>query len=103
MTRPRKVVLFGNGQMASFAHTVLTHDSPHEVVAFTVDGDYIADKTLLGLPVVPFEELERSHPPDSYAMHISVRFRRVNKLRAEKYTEAKAKYRSPPKELHPRM
>ena len=39
--KPRKVVLFGNGQMACFAHTVLTNDSPHEVVAFTVDEAYI--------------------------------------------------------------
>jgi len=77
--------------MASFAHTVLTHDSPHEVVAFTVDGSHIAEKTLLGLPVVPFEDLEQSHPPETHAMHISVSFRRVNQLRAEKYCAAKAK------------
>jgi sugar O-acyltransferase (sialic acid O-acetyltransferase NeuD family) len=89
--QPRKVVLFGNGQMASFAHAVLTHDSPHEVVAFTVDGAYITEASVLGLPVVPFEDLERSHPPDAYAMHISVSFRRVNQLRAEKYRAAKAK------------
>jgi sugar O-acyltransferase (sialic acid O-acetyltransferase NeuD family) len=89
--KPRKVVLFGNGQMASFAHTVLTHDSPHEVVAFTVDGAYITENTLLGLPVVPFEDIERSHPPDAYAMHISVSFRRVNQLRASKYQAAKEK------------
>lgn len=92
MTTPgRKVVLFGNGQMAGFAHTVLSHDSPHEVVAFAVDGAYITEKTFNGLPVVPFEDLDRSHPPDDYAMHISVSFRRVNKLRAQKYAEAKAK------------
>lgn len=89
--RPRKVVLFGNGQMASFAYAVLTHDSPHDVVAFTVDDAYITDTTVLGLPVVPFEDLERSHPPDSHAMHISVSFRRVNQLRAEKYCAAKEK------------
>lgn len=91
MTPPKKVVLFGNGQMATFAHTVLTHDSPHDVVAFAVDGAFITEKTVNGLPVVPFEDLERSHPPDDYAMHISVSFRKVNKLRAQKYAEAKAK------------
>ena len=89
--KARKVVLFGNGQMASFAHAVLTHDSPHEVVAFTVDEGHITDKTLMGLPVVPFENLPSSHPPDAFAMHISVSFRRVNRLRAEKYEAAKAK------------
>ena len=89
--KARKVVLFGTGQMTCFAHTVLTHDSPYEVVAFTVDEAYITDKTLLGLPVVPFENLESSHPPDAFAMHIAVSFRRVNRLRAEKYQAAKAK------------
>lgn len=89
--KPRKVVLFGYGQMARFAHMVLTHDSPHEVVAFTVDGAYIEQKTVNGLPVVPFEDLERSYPPDTHAMHISVSFRRINQLRAQKYAEAKAK------------
>ncbi len=90
-TRPRKVVLYGNGQMATFAQAVLTYDSPHEVVAFTVDDALITDKTILGLPVVPFETVERSYPPEDFAAHIAVGFRRVNGVRAEKYCQAKQK------------
>ena len=36
-----KVVIFGVGQWAELAHFYLTHDSPHEVAAFTLDRDYI--------------------------------------------------------------
>ena len=36
-----KVVVFGVGQWAELAHFYLTHDSPHEVVAFALDRDYI--------------------------------------------------------------
>jgi len=36
-----KVVVFGVSQWAELAHFYLTHDSPHEVVAFTLDRDYI--------------------------------------------------------------
>ena len=36
-----KVILFGIGQVASRAYWYLTHDSQHEVVAFTVDREYI--------------------------------------------------------------
>lgn len=90
-TTPRKVVLFGNGQMASVAHTTLTHDSPYEVVAFTADDAHITDRTHDGLPVVPFECVQRFYPPDEFGMHISISFRRVNQLRAEKYEAAKAK------------
>jgi len=90
-TRSKKVVLYGNGQMATFAQAVLTHDSSYEVVAFTVDEALITDKTILGLPVVPFETVERVYPPEDFAAHIAVGFRRVNGVRAEKYTQAKQK------------
>ena len=36
-----KVVIFGQSQWAELAHFYVTHDSPHEVVAFTVDRDYL--------------------------------------------------------------
>jgi sugar O-acyltransferase (sialic acid O-acetyltransferase NeuD family) len=87
----QKVVLFGNGQVASVAYTYLTHQSPHEVVAFTVDGEHVADRELYGLPIVPFEEVDRLYPPDTVAMHISISYRRINRLRAEKYDAAKAR------------
>ena len=40
-TRRKRAILYGNGQMATFAQAVLTHDSPYEVVAFTVDDALI--------------------------------------------------------------
>jgi sugar O-acyltransferase (sialic acid O-acetyltransferase NeuD family) len=46
---------------------------------------------LNGLPVVPFEEIEQSHPPADHRMSILLGFRDVNRLRARKYQEAKAK------------
>jgi sugar O-acyltransferase (sialic acid O-acetyltransferase NeuD family) len=90
-TCSKKVVLYGNGQMATFAHAVLTHDSPYEVVAYSVDDALITEKTILGLPVVPFEEVERFYPPEDHAAHIAVGFRRMNGVRAEKYCQAKVK------------
>src|SRR3954452_25236433 len=86
-----KVVLFGNGQMTSMIHFYFTHDSPFEVAAFTVDAEHIKEKTLLGLPVVPFEDLERAYPPGEFDMSIPISYRNVNQLRAEKYQLAKAK------------
>jgi sugar O-acyltransferase (sialic acid O-acetyltransferase NeuD family) len=90
-TRSKKVVLYGNAQMATFAQAVLTHDSPYEVVAFTVDEALIKETTILGLPVVPFETVERTYPTEDFAAHIAVGFRRVNGVRAEKYYQAKEK------------
>jgi sugar O-acyltransferase (sialic acid O-acetyltransferase NeuD family) len=90
MEKKGKVILFGNGQVASVAYTYLTRDSEYEVAAFTVDRDHLSDTTLLGLPVVPFDEVNKHYPADEYGMFISISFRRVNRLRAEKCAQAKA-------------
>lgn len=86
-----KVVVFGSGEVASVGYFYLTHDSPHEVVAFTVDRKYLTEGQLLGLPVVPFEEVQALYPPADHKMVVMVSFARVNRLRAEKYYQAKEK------------
>ncbi len=86
-----KVVVFGVGQWAQLAHFYLTHDSPHEVVAFTVDRSYLANPTFQGLPVVAFDEVERLYPPTEVRMFIPMSFKRMNHARAEKYEDARSR------------
>lgn len=86
-----KVVIFGTTKAAVRNHFYLTHDSPYQVVAFTVDRSYMKQDTFCGLPVTPFEEVESVYPPSDYKMFISIYASRVNKTRAEKYYQAKAK------------
>jgi sugar O-acyltransferase (sialic acid O-acetyltransferase NeuD family) len=86
-----KVIVFGNGQTASENYFYLSHDSIYKVAAFTVDRDYIKEDTFLGLPVVPFEDIESIYPPDEFKMSIFISYRKMNSLRAEKYGLAKEK------------
>ena len=88
---PRRVVLFGVGQVADLAHFYLTHDSPHEVVAFSQHGARMKATSYRGLPVVPFEEVVATYPPDGFAMFISIGYSRMSKVRQGIYEEAKAK------------
>lgn len=83
------VVVFGTGDFAQVACEYLRRDSPHEVVAFTVHEPYIEARELLGMPVVPFEGLEQSHPPSACAMFVAIGFSRVNQTRRDLYTECK--------------
>ena len=86
-----KVVLFGNAEVASMTYFYLSHDSPYEVAAFTVDREYIKEDTRFGLPVVPFEDVESICPPGEYKMSVALGFSKVNRFRAERYSQAKAK------------
>jgi sugar O-acyltransferase (sialic acid O-acetyltransferase NeuD family) len=85
------IVLFGNGANASVAYVYFTSDSPHRVVAFTVDTTHLVEPTLHGLPVVPFEDVASHFPPSECAMHIPINYKGVNKLRSLKYSQAKAR------------
>jgi sugar O-acyltransferase (sialic acid O-acetyltransferase NeuD family) len=86
-----KVVVFGAGKIAEEVLAYFTLDSPHEVVAFTVDGEFAAANEYLGLPVVPFEEVERRYPPGEFAMFVAMAYQDLNRLRARKCDEAREK------------
>ena len=85
------VVIFGSGQVAEVICHYLTHESDHRVVGFTVDGAYLKDDKLMGLPVVPFETVETVFPPASHGIYVAMSFRGLNAPRAAKLGEAEAK------------
>ncbi len=84
-----KVVVFGTSEIAEIVHFYLTHDSEHEVVAFTVDAAYRKEDSFRDLPLVSFEELEVYYPPSDYKLFIAISYQKVNQLRADKYLNAK--------------
>lgn len=86
-----RVVVFGTGQIAEVAWFYLTHDSEHDVVAFTVDAEYRDVDQFHGLPVVDFETVQETHSPDTHELFVSISYQQVNRLREAKYHEAKAK------------
>lgn len=87
----KKVIIFGTGDFAKVVYFYLTKDSPNKVVAFTANGWAIKEKELLGLPVIPFENIETSYSPDEYTMFIAVPYTNLNKTRAEIFNQAKSK------------
>jgi sugar O-acyltransferase (sialic acid O-acetyltransferase NeuD family) len=85
-----KVVIFGVLDTAELAHFYLLHDSPHEVVAFTVNKEFIKESLYKGLPVVPFEELTSFYPPNEYSFFAPMTGKAMNKNRERIYLQAKA-------------
>jgi sugar O-acyltransferase (sialic acid O-acetyltransferase NeuD family) len=80
-----EVVLFGLGSFARTARAYFDEDSPHSVVAFTAHERYVEEDELMGLPVVPFETLTQTHPPDKYAMFVAIGYSGVNRGRRDVY------------------
>lgn len=88
---PSKVVVFGAGIAADTAFRYLSQDSPHQICAFAVDAAFVRERTFHGLPVVDFETVTEAFPPADYAMFVPLGFQQMNRLRAAKYLDAKAR------------
>jgi sugar O-acyltransferase (sialic acid O-acetyltransferase NeuD family) len=87
--KKKKVVIFGVLDTAELAHFYLTHDSDCEVVAFTVNRQYLSETKFKELPVVAFEDVATVYPPSDYFFFAPMTGRKMNTLREKIYNEAK--------------
>ena len=81
----QKLIIFGSGDIAQLAHFYFESDSNYQVVAFTVDADFLAEPLLCGLPVIAFEDVIGLYPPDTHDFFVAIGYSKQNAVRKEKY------------------
>jgi sugar O-acyltransferase (sialic acid O-acetyltransferase NeuD family) len=87
-----KIVVFGVGQNAEVAFFHLQRDTSHDTVGFTVDYSFVPDDgRKLGLPVIPFGNLEEIFPPSECYLFIPIGYTGWNEARKERYDNAKSR------------
>lgn len=86
-----RLVIIGDGEFAGIAHEYFTHDSPHTVVGFAVEREFLKSSEYLGLPVVPFEEIENHFSPAEHKAFVAVTYTQLNRVRTRLYRKAKLK------------
>ena len=87
-----KVIIFGVQDFAELAHYYLKNDSPHEVVAFSVNTKFIPETAQFkGLPVVPFEDVEKKYPPTSFMFFAPMSPKNMNRDRESVFKLIKQK------------
>ncbi|WP_454841325.1 acetyltransferase [Pseudomonas hormoni] len=85
----KKLVIFGGGQIAQLAHFYFSTDSCYDVVAFTVDPEFLTEAILFGLPVVSFDRVADLYPAGDHEMFVALSYSKQNSNRAEKFSAAK--------------
>ncbi len=91
MNKTKKLIIVGTSLFGEIAYEYFTHDSEYEVVAFSVEQEYLKDDSFFGLPVVAFEDLQNKYNPDEYYVFTALTYQQLNRLRTRLYKEAKAK------------
>jgi sugar O-acyltransferase (sialic acid O-acetyltransferase NeuD family) len=85
----KSLVIFGSGDIGQLAHYYFSTDSDYDVVAFTLDAQYITQDEFCGLPVVPFDLVAEMYPPETHDFFVALSYSKLNRLRIEKYLAAK--------------
>lgn len=87
----KQLIIYGIGAHAKMIYTFFKQDSNYEVVAFTVQKNYLKEHTLFNLPVIGYEEIEQHFSPKQANMFIAVGPHNLNQIREKFYNSAKAK------------
>lgn len=91
MKKNKKLIIIGSGETGLIAYEYFQFDSDYEVVAFSVNEQYISQIIINDLPVVAFETLTEKYSPNDYEVYIAISSGKLNRNRTLVYNEAKEK------------
>jgi sugar O-acyltransferase (sialic acid O-acetyltransferase NeuD family) len=91
MLKDKKLVIIGLGETADIAYQYFTFDSQYEVVAFSVNHNFIDSSSHEGLPVVDLEMIDELYDPAEFYVFIAVSYVKLNRTRKKLYEYVKAK------------
>lgn len=77
----KPLVIVGDSSFAEIAYEYFRYDSEYSVVAFAVEKEYLKRTSLLGLPVVAFEDLPDKYPADTHEVFVAIVYTQLNRLR----------------------
>ena len=86
-----KVIIFGIGEISQIANLYLKEDEKYKVVSYCLDRAFITEKNFNGLPIIAFDDIEKTYPIDQYKLFIPLGYSKINKFREQKFLEAKKK------------
>lgn len=86
----KKVIIYGAGAYGKLFFYEADRYGAIEIVAFTVDSEYMRNERECGLTVVPFEEVEKIYPPSEYDMLVVCGYS-IMRNRKKMYEKAKNK------------
>ena len=85
------IIIFGANDLGRLLKYYIEKEDTRNVVAFTMNRDYIEKDSFLGLPVVEFETIEKKYSTEDYEILIAIGNSKMNNVRKKIFEECKEK------------
>lgn len=95
IAKANKLIIIGDSAFSEIAYEYFSAGGEYEVVAFSVEKNFLKRKFLFGLPVVPFENIEKIYPPDEFHFFVAITYNKLNRVRTRLFKTSKAKGYTP--------
>ena len=89
------MIIIGTGPFAEIAYEYFKQEACFNPVAFTAEKDYLKEKRIFDLPVIPFEYIEEVYDPKYHVFYAAIAYGKMNNVRTRLYFEAKSKGYAP--------
>ena len=80
----KPIIIFGAGEIAQIARIYFEQFSEREIVAFTVDKNFLSGNTFGGLPLIASDEVARIYPSSDFDCFVAISYQNMNGTRKEK-------------------
>lgn len=97
----KSLIILGNTHFAEMIKIYVEQYRKISVSAFSVDSYFIREKVLVGIPVIPLENLTDQFAPEETEIIIAIGYSQMNKVRKEKINYIKEKGYFLPNFIHP--
>ena len=88
----KKLIIFGDGQVADIFTHYFENDSDYEIVAYCVDDEYLKKKkSHLNKPIIGKKKIEKYFNKKDYEIFIALSYSKNNLIRKIKFNEFKKK------------
>lgn len=97
----KKIVIFGMGPSAEVVTQICEEFELFEIVAYTVDKDFVTQERYLSKPLIPFDDLHLKFPASDYGVFVCVGYGQMNTVRERIWKKVKTIGYRTPSVVHP--
>lgn len=97
----KNIIIFGANDLGRLLKYYIEKEDPRNVVAFTMNRDYIEKDSFLGLPIVEFETIEKKYSTEDYEILIAIGNSKMNNVRKKIFEECNKKGYTVASFIHP--
>lgn len=90
----KDLIIAGSSSFSKLLYHYVTEYGNRKVAAFSVDQIYIMtdeDRCLMGINVVPFENIEKEFPPENHEIILGIGYSKMNQVRRDIFLKYKKK------------